>query len=122
MSNCHIHAEGKFRAGDAEWVCFRRTRRSKFAIWYDRQHPAFRTLVQFAQPLIFFPIGIVLRTASGLLMHISEFLMSGGWLHSSWITWQGAHWEYVPEDCPPRWFPPLVFDGIERTVEPKGKE
>lgn len=118
MSNCHIHAEGKLQSGDAEWICFRRTQRSKLVRWYVRQSPWLKVPWSFVQVVLLFPVGTLLRIISGILMHVSELLISGGWLHGSWITFEGEHWEYVPTGgCPPRWLPPLVFNGREREVK-----
>lgn len=118
MSNCHIEAESHFRSGDAEWICFRKTRMSRLARWHHTAPVTVRVLVKLLQVLVFFPIGYSIRSISGLLMHVSEFFLSGGWLHGSWITFNGEHWEYVPlGKCDPRWVPPILFDGQNRKVD-----
>ena len=120
MTDCHIHAARKFHSGEAEWICFRRTRKSKLVRLWNTQPILLRTLLLFFQAVLFTPLGTIVGVIAGFLMHVEQFLLTGDWKHASWINWEGEHWEYRPEgDCPERWFPPILFDGIEQRVKDK---
>lgn len=108
-SNCHIRALTRLRDGSARRICLEFT---EYSAWADyARHWAWAPLCW---------TGVALQRLGWFLIQDGELLRSGHWLHFTWITPGGEHWEFVPNEAKrKRHLPPLIFRGVERRVPPR---
>lgn len=113
-SNCHLAAWERFRAGEAVFMCVRFTSYSKVPQRVI-EHWLWRYTLGVA--------GATIQWIAWPLTHLGEILRTGRWYHATWVAVSGEHLEYVPRETKKRrWFPPLLFFGVERRVPPKHGE
>jgi hypothetical protein len=110
-SNCHLRAWEHFRSQRAEFMCIRFTEYSK---------------VTWTQKWYWMPmrgLGMLIQWFAWPLTHLGEMLRTGRWYHATWIRWDREHLEFVPVNKKViRWFPPILFHGMEKHIDAKDEQ
>lgn len=105
-SNCHIEALRRFQRGETDTIVFTRTR---YSLWE-------RVAKTCLWRMTLYPLSVLIIYPLMLAVQVFVFLMSGCWIHVSWVDPVTGHrLEFVPAgEKKARWFVPPLFKGHVR--------
>ena len=110
LSNCHFRAWKRFRTGEAEWICFRRTRYSKLHKYSKRWW--YSPIKYIVAPVFYW--------SGSALAFVGIYLEELAWYHVAYVTPDGVWREFVPfSPKKMRYKGPIIFQGKEQNIPDK---